>query len=1328
MATEENTYFLRSFLLLVEGGLYISRETLGRECQKAGGNLDALLKQCENKLKHEFHGKQYDKLFPQYGTTDINKWDLQLSVGVLINVFGRSLSLTEKQKLRALRDLRNEIYMHCASASLDQKKYEEVQEELEDIITTLAATFDKPVRDRCSAYITQFATGPLDGVKPSLATLNGFSQTCQKKLKVGLHTELVVGGPSDYWINLCEHTLDTILNNAESMASEGAGFEEIENNVKQMLDFLLANKNVVFKGSKKACIILMFECNSYDDALLFLQTLDSQEFRDHLSRISDALMRHYQFDATISISARVRTECLQSILIDILKMYRSEEIAHRQLEISSENETDDKGDHAKLMRGSEEEDSQKAESKQPLKLDLECTSKSGLLHFLNSFKKDDFSGHLKSVADALSKHFGKTITLKASLDIDDVMAAIEEAVSRDSTRCMTIQHGSEAIDLHEEELESDSFSDKITQRKKIGEREETTAKWVYDTSFDFAILTDKQDPTASVNYLSPNKPEECSVRGEFDMNLSFESLLKDAEGNSLDCELSGESSISSDTTGFCSTSHETAADCLHGMDQPQFEVFMDKSLAKRSESMAFKSKPCMLGDDQEALSDTAPNPSSTEKGYSYLRLRESSQSSEEMTKTDPGQYNITETANIKDDGVPIEDKDILLRNYQQELAAPALLGKNVIIVAPSGYDRTRVAMRIIQKHIRQKGRGIAKVVFLVNHSTIAHQEGMACRELLKQYTSKVITEESQRKSGYLKDYSDKGDILVVTAQSLLDALLRKEISDITIFSLIVFDECHHTCDNHTYNQIIRRYMDLKFYKPDAVLPQIVGLTVSVGVDQARNEERAVEHIKHLMANLDAHVICTVQKYIGELRQHVILPEEEIHKVQGRLNDVFQENIVKLMTTIEKRMTQSSLLMNETEVSSALKAPVDKGTFQYTRWVNNLCETVYLKLKSYEAVVFVNSCAKHLKLYNNALAIHYDARMKDAISYLDSKMNCSKENTEMNENDSILYGAFKKLRNARFCDSPNPRLDQLYQLITEAHERNFTNCRGIVFVKTNELSEAILSWMMETPRLMELNPIVFTGGLTLLSETLVNALQPFRTGSHKLIIATSAHEERLNIHECNFVIRYDLGTDEIVMVQSRGRGRATYTKYYEIAEQNADIAENKELNMIQQVMMRKAILQIQEYIQEYPDKFRQEIQNLQQETKLLMSLGFKYESFFRKHELRCIRCNHFICWSNDVKKFRGSYHAVIDERLSNRVIFDRSDSSRYKDIQIVGKLFCKRCGESLGVKCCHSLLDFSVLKISHFLIVDENGRQMTCKKWSSAPFQVAPLSSKDSKQW
>lgn len=53
-----------------------------------------------------------------------------------------------------------------------------------------------------------------------------------------------------------------------------------------------------------------------------------------------------------------------------------------------------------------------------------------------------------------------------------------------------------------------------------------------------------------------------------------------------------------------------------------------------------------------------------------------------------------------DDREEIEDKDISLRDYQKELAGPAIDGKNVIIVAPTGSGKTRVAMKIIQVHVK----------------------------------------------------------------------------------------------------------------------------------------------------------------------------------------------------------------------------------------------------------------------------------------------------------------------------------------------------------------------------------------------------------------------------------------------------------------------------------------------------------------------------------------------------------------------------------------------------------------------------------------------------
>lgn len=57
-------------------------------------------------------------------------------------------------------------------------------------------------------------------------------------------------------------------------------------------------------------------------------------------------------------------------------------------------------------------------------------------------------------------------------------------------------------------------------------------------------------------------------------------------------------------------------------------------------------------------------------------------------------------------------------------------------------------------------------------------------------------------------YVNRRDLLVVTAQILLNAL-RDGIVSVTDFSLMVFDECHHTNDNHSYNMIMNRYLDIK---------------------------------------------------------------------------------------------------------------------------------------------------------------------------------------------------------------------------------------------------------------------------------------------------------------------------------------------------------------------------------------------------------------------------------------------------------------------------------------------------------------------------------------
>lgn len=77
----------------------------------------------------------------------------------------------------------------------------------------------------------------------------------------------------------------------------------------------------------------------------------------------------------------------------------------------------------------------------------------------------------------------------------------------------------------------------------------------------------------------------------------------------------------------------------------------------------------------------------------------------------------------------------------------------------------------------------------------------------------------------------RNDVSVMTPQLLLNMLtaVPSENGDelatkITDFSLIVFDECHHSDKSHAYNEIMIAYFDIKFDKnrptDDEKLPQV----------------------------------------------------------------------------------------------------------------------------------------------------------------------------------------------------------------------------------------------------------------------------------------------------------------------------------------------------------------------------------------------------------------------------------------------------------------------------------------------------------------------------
>ena len=214
-----------------------------------------------------------------------------------------------------------------------------------------------------------------------------------------------------------------------------------------------------------------------------------------------------------------------------------------------------------------------------------------------------------------------------------------------------------------------------------------------------------------------------------------------------------------------------------------------------------------------------------------------------------------------------------------------------------------------------------------------------------------------------------------------------------------------------------------------------------------------------------------------------------------------------------------------------------------------------------------------------------------------------------------------------------------------------------------------------------------------------------------------------------VIPFESFTLSVILYCISGRGRAEDSKYKVVAEEGRGMAEKEELNMIREILMRKAIVSLQKHIFSSPGGFIDELLKLQEDAKLdrdLQAVGRKGKRIRRgEFELRCQRCSDFICMSSDVKKIQNAHHVCVDESLKDRVDYVRGTSKYIDDsITSTGKLICMECGFELGGIIIHKSLEFPVLKIEKYLIVDMNERQDTCKQWKKAPFDPQPLTTAD----
>ncbi|NXL80264.1 IFIH1 protein, partial [Leptocoma aspasia] len=803
------------------------------------------------------------------------------------------------------------------------------------------------------------------------------------------------------------------------------------------------------------------------------------------------------------------------------------------------------------------------------------------------------------------------------------------------------------------------------------------------------------------------------------------------------------------------TQHEDLADDLSGNTEENKQNGMEQTT---NEEIEVTSQPGYIIEenlkqeenvDGSFSSENSVLETSTEKNSSDVSIGDGSVSNlnenleQSCTTSDSGTFPFYE---VERRASP--EPDLTLRDYQMEVAKPALNGENIIICLPTGSGKTRVAVYITKDHLDKKKRASepGKVIVLVNKVPLVEQH--LKREFgpfLKRWYQVIgLSGDSQLKISF-PEVVRRNDVIISTAQILENSLLNASKEDeessffFPDFSLIIIDECHHTQKEGVYNNIMRRYLKdknrklAKENKPLVPQPQILGLTASPGVGGATSYSKAEEHILKICANLDACRIMTVEEHDSQLKNQVKEPSKKTVIADDKKRDPFKERITEIMTEIQNYCQ--------------LHPKSEFGTQTYEQWVIREERRAAKEEKRRERV-----CAEHLKKYNDALQINDTIRMVDAYNHLNNfyKEEKSKKTvrngdddddddepavSKQDETDEFLIGLFhaKKKELKELTGKPENENEKLIKLRNTLMEE-FTKTeepRGIIFTKTRLSAFALFQWIKDNPKFEEVgiraHHLIGSGHKSEMKPMTQNeqreVIDKFRCGNVNLLIATTVAEEGLDIKECNIVIRYGLVTNEIAMVQARGRARADESTYALVASSGSGAVERESVNIFREKMMYKAIQRVQRMPQE---EYLNKIQNFQLQSiveKQMKAMRDQRKTYKKNPSLikfLCKNCSKPICSGEDIQVIEDMHHVSVKKDFQslyhtreNKTLQDKS-----ADCQTNGEIICKDCGQAWGNMMVHRGLDLPCLKIRNFVVVfaDKKTTNGIFKKWGDLPIK------------
>ena len=654
-----------------------------------------------------------------------------------------------------------------------------------------------------------------------------------------------------------------------------------------------------------------------------------------------------------------------------------------------------------------------------------------------------------------------------------------------------------------------------------------------------------------------------------------------------------------------------------------------------------------------------------------------------------------------------------VRNYQWELAQPGLNGENYIFCAPTGSGKTLVAALIIKDHlVKETQAGTrGKVLFIVKTQQLAHQQKRKLEEYLNGVSVMEVTGETDISISSILPQID----IVVCTSGKLRAELRGETIRISVATLLVIDECHHTIGRDPYAEIMEHYLLEKSMLGNS--PHVIAMSASLGAGSGKYPTlyKAISHQKKLCARLDAtNGIKVVERYMDDLKKLLPPPSHESHSLPQRDPT---EPVIKVIS--------DTMSLLEGMLPQELSVRYDQNSQAYRHWIKNEIEAA--QLSGAENQRDQIAILEHLEGYALARITYEDFEAKYATRVL---QNYLLDDENMNETEIKLQTILSQMLFilSKIPKTSNPLLEKAEELLYN-HFFSKPGSRGLFFVRDIVHTHYIVEWIKNSEKLKGIirsSSICGNSRNGMSKEEQVRITEGFRSGEFNILSTTSVLEEGLDVPECNMVIRFQIMSNEIAEVQAQGRARANDSTMHTIITSNSAMHYNQLLNE-----EKKALADIAVNLVSVDSS---ELSKMQEEILYLREQRLKAQAERNKIweaedvVLLCRRCGVVACKALDVCKYgtitsEPQYivptKSFMQEKMT-KMARKRPEPVSAAEITRPLKIGCVECRDEWGVWGCwkHSDAQYPILKCKSFTFHNVKLKQKeNPKQWKLVPFNV-----------